>query len=297
MRFLKEVPSIDFMRKRRWGFRISLLLIFISILAFTFRGKNSLGIDFTGGGLLNIYFSRSIPIERMRQFLNSLNIEAGIQGYEGGRGFIIRTRSQYIGKIKKELKKEFKDYSPDIREERKIGPVVGRLLRKQATLAFILALAGMLIYLGWRFEWVFGSSAVLTLFHDVIITVGISILAGRKISVPMLAAFLTIVGYSVNDTIVVFDRIRENMKIKRGEPLERIINLSINQTLSRTLLTSLTTLLAVLALYFLGSATIKDFSFAIAVGIVIGTYSSIFIASPLLLLWRKEKKRVGKRKR
>ena len=297
MKFLKEVPSIDFMRKRRWGFRISLLLIFISILAFTFRGKNSLGIDFTGGGLLNVYFSRSIPIERMREFLNSLNIEAGIQGYESGRGFIIRTRSQYIGKIKKELEKEFKDYSPDIREERKIGPVVGRLLRKQATLAFILALAGMLIYLGWRFEWVFGSSAVLTLFHDVIITVGISILAGRKISVPMLAAFLTIVGYSVNDTIVVFDRIRENMKIKRGEPLERIINLSINQTLSRTLLTSLTTLLAVLALYFLGSATIKDFSFAIAVGIVIGTYSSIFIASPLLLLWRKEKKRVGKRKR
>jgi len=294
MKIIKKVPNIDFMGLRKVGYRLSLFLIILSIFSFFFKGKDSLGIDFTGGGLLNIYFSKPVPIEEVRKLIKETNVEASIQSYESNRGFIIRTRSELIAKIREKIKKAFKEYSPDVREERSIGPVVGKLLRKQATLAVIFALAGMLFYLGWRFEWIFGTSAVLTLFHDVIITVGMCILAGRKLSVPLIAAFLTIVGYSVNDTIVVFDRIRENLKLMRGEPFERIINASINQTLSRTLLTSLTTLLAVLSLYFLGSATIKDFSFAIAVGIVIGTYSSIFIASPLVLAWRKEKRKKRK---
>ncbi len=291
MRFIKEVPHIDFMAKRKIGYAISAFLIILSLVSIAVKGEKILGIDFTGGSLLNFYFAKPVPPQEIRAVLNAPDIQASIQSYEGNKGFIFRTRQKNLRKLREIIKEKFASYQPVLREERTIGPVVGKLLRKQALLAVIFAMIGMLIYLAWRFEFVFGASAVLCLFHDIIITVGICALTSRPISVPLIAAFLTVVGYSANDTIVLFDRVRENLKLMRGKTFSLIINESINQVLSRTILTSLTTLLALFALFFLGTATIKNFSFAIIVGIIVGTYSSIFIASPMVLAWRKDKKR------
>ncbi|MCD6220493.1 protein translocase subunit SecF [Candidatus Calescamantes bacterium] len=297
MRLIKEVPHIDFMGRRKIGYTISLFLIVVGVLSLFLKGGEILGIDFTGGSLLNFYFTEPVSLKEIRETLNSANIRANIQSYEGNRGFILRTREENLEKLRDTIKTKFSGHQPELREERSIGPVVGKLLRRQAFLAVCFALIGMLIYLAWRFEFIFGASAVICLFHDVIITLGICALTSRLISVPLIAAFLTVVGYSVNDTIVLFDRVRENMKLMRGKEFSLIINESINQVLSRTILTSLTTLLALLSLFFLGTPTIKDFSFAIIVGILVGTYSSIFIASPIVLAWRKEKKRRPYRRR
>jgi preprotein translocase subunit SecF len=173
-----------------------------------------------------------------------------------------------------------------------VGPQVGKQLQKQAFLATAYSLAGMLIYLGFRFEWIYGIAAVLTVFHDTLITVGAFSLLNWEISLTVIAAILTLIGYSNNDTIVVFDRIRENIKVLRREPLANIVNRSINQTLSRTILTAGLTFLTVLALFLFGGEVLRGFSFALVVGILIGTYSSIAIAAPILVAyqdWRQER--------
>ncbi len=167
-----------------------------------------------------------------------------------------------------------------------VGPKVGSELRKQAVLATLYALAGMLVYIAFRFEWIYGFAAVIAVFHDTIITIGLFSIFNKEITLTVIAALLTLVGYSMNDTIVVFDRIRENLKILRREKLDSLINKSINQTLSRTILTSGLTFLTVLALFLFGGQVLHGFSFALVVGIIIGTYSSIFIASPILVFWQ-----------
>jgi preprotein translocase subunit SecF len=166
-----------------------------------------------------------------------------------------------------------------------VGPKVGADLQRQAILATMYALLGMLVYIAFRFEWIYGVAAVIAVFHDTIITVGIFSLFNKEISLTVIAALLTLVGYSMNDTIVIFDRIRENLKILRREPLEAIMNKSINQTLSRTIMTSGLTFLTVIALFLFGGQVLHGFSFALVVGIIVGTYSSIFIASPIVLFW------------
>jgi len=177
-----------------------------------------------------------------------------------------------------------------------VGPKIGAELRTQAVLATLVALGGILIYISIRFEFIFALAAVLALFHDVLITLGIFSLLGKEVSLAIVAAFLTIVGYSLNDTIVVFDRIRENLKRLRAKPLEEIINTSINQTLSRTIITGLTTLFAVVILYVFGGSVIRDFAFAIILGVVIGTYSSIYIASPVLVEWGARAEKLKKKR-
>jgi len=168
-----------------------------------------------------------------------------------------------------------------------VGPKVGADLRQKGFMAVICSLLGMLAYIWWRFEFKFGIGAILALTHDVIITLGALSIAGKAIDLPIIAAILTVVGYSVNDTIIVSDRIRENTRRMSRDKLGKVINMSINQTLSRTIITSLTTLLVVIALFFFGGGVIHDFAFTLMVGVIVGTYSSIFIASPLLLLWEK----------
>ncbi|MBZ5602818.1 MAG: protein translocase subunit SecF [Acidobacteriia bacterium] len=167
-----------------------------------------------------------------------------------------------------------------------VGPKVGAELRRQAILATLYALGGMLIYIAFRFEWIYGVAAVVAVFHDTMITVGLFSLFNKEISLTVVAALLTLVGYSMNDTIVVFDRIRENLKIMRREKLEDLINISVNQTLSRTVLTSGLTLLTALSLFVFGGQVLNGFSFALVVGIIVGTYSSVFIASPILIFWQ-----------
>jgi len=167
-----------------------------------------------------------------------------------------------------------------------VGPKIGAELRLQAIKAVLFALAGMLVYIAFRFEWIYGVAAVVAVFHDTLITIGLFSLFNKPISLTVVAALLTLVGYSMNDTIVVFDRIRENLKMVRRESLENIINLSINQTLSRTILTSGLTLLTALALWLFGGDVLNGFSFALVAGIIVGTYSSIFVASPILVFWQ-----------
>ena len=173
-----------------------------------------------------------------------------------------------------------------VRSKEVVGPKVGKELRQQAIYTVLAALGGMLVYIAFRFEWIYGVAAVIAVFHDTIITIGLFSIFNKEISLTVVAALLTLVGYSMNDTIVVFDRIRENLKILRREPLESLINKSVNQTLSRTVLTSGLTLLTAVALLIFGGQVLHGFSFALVVGIIIGTYSSVFIASPILVFWQ-----------
>jgi len=167
-----------------------------------------------------------------------------------------------------------------------VGPKIGADLQDQARNATLAALAGMLIYIAFRFEWIYGVAAVAAVFHDVFITLGFFSLFDREIELPVVAGLLTVVGYSMNDSIVIFDRVRENLKLTRRQPMEKLLNLSINQTLARTVLTSGLTLVAVLSLFLFGGEVLRGFSFALVVGVIVGTYSSVFIASPILLWWQ-----------
>jgi preprotein translocase subunit SecF len=186
------------------------------------------------------------------------------------------------------LAKRFGEKAFEVRRIEIVGPKVGKELRNKGILATIFALIAMLIYITWRFEFRFAVGGVVALFHDVIVTIGILSLTNTEFTIPILAALLTIVGYSINDTIVVYDRIRENLPKMRKESLEKVINISVNETLSRTILTSFTVFIVLLALYFLGGGVIHDFSFALIVGVVFGTYSSVFIASALVAVWENK---------
>lgn len=280
---------IDFLGKRRFYYLFSLILIIVGLVSFIAKGKKSLGIDFTGGTMINLKFSERIGEEKLNNIRKRFT-EAGING-----------QLQYVGGERKELLVKVK-YNPDENIEKKIkeiieeigkfsysstfvGPSVSRHLASYSLKAILLAIIAMLIYIGFRFEFKFGVVAMLTLLHDVIISVGIYTLTGREISVPIIAALLAIAGYSVNDTIIVFDRIRENLKISRREDYYTLINKSINQTLARTLITSLTTLVTCITLFVFGRGDVSDFGFSLTIGIAIGTFSSIGVASSILYEW------------
>jgi preprotein translocase subunit SecF len=220
------------------------------------------------------------------------DIAAAIQSYRTSNGGILRSfdqlrnvpgvTPQVIDVLKQvAIPGHYTILSADV-----VGPKVGAELRTKAILATLYALAGMLVYIAFRFEWIYGAAAVVAVFHDTIITIGLFSLFNKQISLTVVAALLTLVGYSMNDTIVVFDRIRENLKLMRREKLETLINISVNQTLSRTVMTSGLTLLTALSLWFFGGQVLNGFSFALVWGIIFGTYSSVFIASPLLIVWQ-----------
>ncbi len=293
-------PNFDFIGKRKTAFALSGLMLAASLVAFLVNGEKNFGIDFTGGVLIQRQFTEEVPAERIREVLAEIDLEgASVQQYGGGTGVIIRTggtmetASEIDAAIQEALPGSYDQVTFDQRTEM-VGPKVGQQLRIQALGAIILAVAAIMAYIWLRFaEFKFALGAALALVHDVVITIGF--LAGflllpiREFNIPIIAALLTIVGYSLNDTIVVFVRIRENMKAMRGESDEKIINTSINQVLNRTLITSVTTLIVVIFLFLFGGTVINDFAFALMIGVVVGTYSSIFIASPVLLFWHKRK--------
>jgi len=280
------------MQYRKTAIIASSCFILIGLISFALRGSANFGIDFTGGTLVRYKFSEVVQTGDVRNWLEEIGLsKATIQSYDNGKGILIKTPGETRKEVENIINNKFASLNPIVEEEVTIGPVVGRLLKKQALLAMTFALIGILLYIGWRFEFTFGFAAVICIFHDVLFTVGIFSLTRKEISLSVIAALLTIVGYSLNDTIVVFDRIRENLKFQhKHRNIPEIINTSINQTLSRTIITAGTTLLPVLALLFLGGPVIKDFAFALAIGILIGTYSSIYIASPLLIVMRKNLK-------
>ncbi|MFC1632287.1 protein translocase subunit SecD [Candidatus Omnitrophota bacterium] len=287
---LVKEPKINFIGRRKTAYLVSLLLILIGVISLSVRGQKNLGIDFSGGSLQEFRFAAAVSADEVRNALKEIGLgDSPIQQYQDKRDILIRTYSDTSDKIVEKFKAVFPDNEFEILRIEKVGPAVGKDLTAKAIKALFFALVGICIYISIRFEFRFAIAAIIALFHDVLISAGALSLTGREFSVPVIAALLTVVGYSINDTIVVFDRIREDLRVMRKSSYQEIINLSINQTLSRTLLTSLTTLLVVSALFFFGGAVINDFAFVLLVGVVIGTYSSVFVASPILVDWRKRK--------
>jgi preprotein translocase SecF subunit len=292
MQFFKEL-HINFIEKRKIAYIISAALILIGIISLIFHGGPKYSIDFTGGTSLELQFENPITAGDLRNSLSDIglgNSEIKQVGAASANDFLIRAEQMGEGTevaavMEQEFAKDFPGNSYDIRSAVEIGPKIGGELRRAAVVAVFISLLGILIYISIRFEFKFAVGAVAALFHDVMITLGVFSLLGMEISLAVVAAFLTIVGYSLNDTIVVFDRIRENVKIIRRDTPENIMNTSLNQTLNRTVVTSLTTLIVVAVLFFLGGEVIHNFAFALIVGVIIGTYSSIFVASPVVLEW------------
>jgi len=294
MELIRPGINIDLVGKMRIACWASLAVIVISVLSLVFHGGPKLGIDFAGGTQIQVKFSQEATADGIRDSLRSMGLDNNVIqrfGYKDNNEFLIKTErssSELEGlsdKITEALGATYGKENVDIRRVEVVGPKVGKDLRQKGLLAMLYAVIGILIYVTWRFELRYAVGAIVALIHDVIITVGIFSLLGKEFTLPIIAALLTIIGYSLNDTIVVYDRIRENIKGARKQPLKELVNSSINQVLSRTVLTSATTLLVVLALFFLGGAVIHDFAFALLVGIVVGTYSSIFVASPTVLAW------------
>ena len=289
--FIKNA-KINFIGVRKIAYLVSIALIIFGMFTFVKRQEANYGIDFTGGVLQQYKFREAIPVEDIRRSLSEIGVGGiPIQRFADKKEILIRTTEDNSKEVMAKFEEKFKDNTFEVMRIEKVGPSIGKDLRGKAIKAVIFAMVGICIYISFRFEFRFAVAAIAALLHDVLICLGAIALTGRELSIPVVAALLTIVGYSINDTIVVFDRIREDRKLMRKATYKEIINTSINQTLSRTLLTSLTTLMVVLALYFLGGEVINDFAFVMLVGVITGTYSSIFIASPILIDWPSKRAR------
>jgi preprotein translocase subunit SecF len=288
-------------------FFISIILTVASIIFLVLRGGPNLGIDFAGGTSLQIKFNQATTIDKIRQTLDSINLGKNsiIQqvGSKGDNEFLLRTEvttSDLKGltdKIEETLSAAYGKGAIEIRKAEVVGPKAGKDLSRKGFLALCFSFIGMLIYISWRYEFRFALGGILALIHDVIVTVGVFTIMGKEFTLTVIAALLTIVGFSINDTVVVYDRIRENMKKSTKGSLAEIMNASINQTLSRTILTSLTVVLVLLALLFFGGEVLRDFTITLLIGVVFGTYSSVFIASPLVLIWENYRPTLKKKKK
>ena len=268
---------------------ISLSLILISLLLLIFKGLNY-GVDFKGGTLIEIRsLDKTLNISDLRKSFNNLNLgDVTVKRFGNDNDYVVKFEKKqsieenFIENIKIELKKDIGNIF-EFRRVESVGPKVSAELLKSGVIAIALSLGAMLIYIWIRFEWQFSLGAIIALFHDIIITLGFFSLLSLEINLSIVAAVLTIVGYSMNDTVVIFDRVRENLKKFLDIKIYEITNISINQTLSRTLITSITTLLALVSIFIFGGAILKGFSFAMILGVIIGTYSSIYIANPILV--------------
>ena len=279
---------------------VSLALIIMSLLLLIFKGLNY-GVDFKGGTLIEIRTNdNTILISDLRRSFNNMNLgDVSVKQFGNENDFIVKfekrntNQTNFIENIKNKLSKSIgKNY--DFRRVENVGPKISSELLKSGIIAIVLSLAAMLIYIWIRFEWQFSLGAIIALFHDVVVTLGIFSLFKLEINLSIVAAVLTIVGYSMNDTVVIFDRVRENLKKYSDIEIFELTNLSINQTLSRTLITSITTLIALLSIYFFGGQILKGFSLAMILGVIFGTYSSIYIANPILVLLNVSQKTIIK---
>jgi len=343
MELIKPGVNIDFIGRRKYAFALSGLLIVITIISLLVQGGPNYGIDFAGGIMVQVKFSKPTKAGEVRESLSNLQLgDPMVQRFGGDASdeFLIRVErveNMDLNKLRNDmesaLKKKFGAEAVEVRRVEVVGPKVGQDLRQKALFAIFYAILFIVIYISGRFElkWMmsiitagslmvavyvvsllglsvsaliivalivtlalcwflrlkYALGAILALIHDVIITIGAFSITGKEINLPIVAALLTIVGYSLNDTIIVFDRIRENLRKVRRKDFALTMNSSINQTLSRTILTSGTTLIVVVVLFLIGGGVIHDFAFALLVGVVVGTYSSIFVASPILLTWQE----------
>ncbi len=288
--------DLDLMNKRKYWFIISALIIIGSFFFLLFSGLN-LGLDFAGGSIMEYTFEEEVSTDEVRETLATLELgiaeDAALQEteHDGMYGIMIRTgelSTEEITSVNELMETEFT--GTEVMRTEMVGPTIGQELRTQALLALLVAALGIVAYISFRFEFKFAIVSLATLSHDVIFTVGAFALLQREINTAFVAALLTIVGYSLNDTIVIFDRIRENMKLHRKESFIYQANKAVVETLPRSINTSMTTLVAILAIYFFGGVAIRNFMLALFLGMAIGTYSSIFVASPLLVSWNERAK-------
>jgi preprotein translocase subunit SecF len=288
MEFFKDHRVYDFMSKRNIFVSISLFLIVLSLISIFVKGFNW-GIDFKGGIEIQVRFDKPVSIAEVRKYVNKEFNGANITTFGSDREILIRLNVDKVNpNVQKSLGSEIKKLlkplgNVDIRRVDIVGAKVGNELKETGLKALVFAIAGILIYVAFRFEWRFAVASVLALMHDTIISLGAVSAFNVEVNLDVLAAILTLMGYSLNDTIVVFDRIREEVRESKINNLAELINIAVSKTLSRTTLTSLTTFFVVLTLFLFGGEIIKPFSFTLLVGIIVGTYSSIFIASPLLI--------------
>lgn len=281
-----DVPKIDFLKKRYFAYGFSIITIALGLATFAFRGNHNYGVEFTGGNVVQIGFNKPIEISELRENLGKADVKGlSLQNYGelSQNQFIIRTGESDTRKVESVAEKISGGKNYEVLKVDQIGPTVSKDLTKKALLAVFWSAIGILIYLGWRFEPKFAIAAVIALLHDTLFTWGMYALSGREINLTSIAAILTVMGFSVNDTIVTFDRVRDNLKLMRKTSFSEIVNVSVNQTLGRTIITSLTAILSVLALFFLGGSALNDFAFILLVGFVIGIYSTVFVASALVV--------------
>ena len=299
MELIKPGTSIDFVRYSKWALVFSISLVLLGLASIWYRGGPNCGVDFVGGTVVQVKFTQPTSIADIRQALAAANIaNITVQDFgQGGNEFLIRIpvteagTEGLPGQIQQGLAGKFGEQTFEVRRVETVGPKVGKDLRRKALLAVLFSTVMMGLYIAFRFEPRFGVGAAVALLHDVLITAGALSIANMEFDLTVVAALLTVVGFSVNDTVIVCDRIRENMRKLRRDSLTAIINRSINETLSRTIITTGTAVLVIIALLFLGGEVIHAFAFALLVGFTIGTYSSIYVASPIVLLWEKEGKR------
>jgi preprotein translocase subunit SecF len=287
-------PHIDFLGKKYIAFIVSGILSVIGVIAIVqiATGRANLGIDFAGGTAIQFKFEKPVALHNIRVAIESGGLkDFDLQDLPSENKILIRVKKAdlKLGRISETIENILKEKMPDnkyvVDSTTEIGPKVGGRLRADAAKAVGVAIIGILIYVAFRFQFKFGVGATIATFHDVLAVLGLFFIMGREINLILITALLTIAGYSLTDTVVVFDRIRENLKTRQRESVEAVMNMSINEVLSRTIITSTTVFLTSLALFFFGGEVLHDFSLAMIMGVVVGTYSSIFVASPVVLLW------------
>lgn len=292
LQFFRRPPKIDYLKIRFVCYAISVLVIGVGLFKLVQRGDSMLGVDFTGGSMQEYSFKKPVEMNRVREALAGVGYgNATIQQTGGTGDFIIRAPQDSEKPIGEALKTAFPDNAPEVRRIESVGPLVGKELKTKALWAFLLSLAAIWVYVMVRFDVRYAFGAILALFHDGLVAVGFVALTGRELSITVLAAVLTILGYSINDTIVIFDRIRERRRLGIKETFAEAINNSVNLMMSRTILTSTTVIMVVLALFVYGGEVINDFAFTMLVGLLSGVYSTVYIAAPVLVDWPGQKKK------
>jgi preprotein translocase subunit SecF len=293
MEIIRPGINIDFVGRMKPFAVVSAALALLSLVVIMVRGFNY-GIDFAGGSLLQVRFQQAMTVEQIRATLQELNLaESEIQGFEGNRDFILRIPStdedleRLRSQVMDALSREAGELGVELLRAEQVGPKVGRDLSRKALFAVIWSALGILVYIWWRFgfRFEFALAVVIADIHDVLLTLGLFAITDKEMTLTILAAVLTVAGYSVNDSIVVLDRVRENLRARPRDPFERVVNTSLNETLSRTFLTGGSVLFTLLALILFGGAVLRDFAWALLVGVLAGTYSSLFVVTPIVLYW------------
>jgi len=292
--------NINFVGLRKYAFLLSAILVSVGIFAFVqlIRGQANLGIDFAGGTSVQLKFEKPFQLDKARHALDVNGFrDSELQQFTEGNKLLIQVKKSTTvpeGKVADTIvrifTKEFADNKFAVDSTTEIGPKVGKNLQHDTLIAVIISAIGMILYIAWRFEFSFGVAAAIATFHDVLAVLGVFFILGKEVNLLLVTALLTLAGYSLTDTVVVYDRIRENLRLRPKDLLGDVMNSSINEVLSRTIVTSLTVFLVLLALFFFGGEVIHDFSFALLIGVIIGTYSSVFVASPVVYEWGKNKK-------